>query len=184
MSIPPARSRPAARFLILASLLAAAATLRAGSPQGPPTVKEFRSPNGRFVATSDPNTLITTVDRIDPKTGARSEVWSMYGWARLAELADDGDHLLIFAPLVNLVTRDQSLELPAMYWVERGALRKVVRVIDVVGNPKNLADTVSHRAWGIFLDPDPQGRFRVQTEDGSVFSINLSTGETEVSPKR
>lgn len=166
-----------------ASLLALAVpSAAADSPLPPPTETKFRSQNERFLAVSDPVTSITTVYELNSPPGTRKKQWSMFGWVREAALADDGEHLLVVTPHLNLIPIDYDRNNPVLLLVHKGELVKTVSVMDVVRGESNLTRTTSHYAWGTFLGTDRSGRFRVRTANGSVFFMHLTTGAAGVEP--
>ena len=161
------------------SLLALAVpSADADSPLPPPTETKFPSQNGRFLAVSDPVTSVTTVYELSSPPGIRKKRWSMFGWVREAVLADDGEHLLVVTPYLNLIPLDYDKNNPVLLLVHKGELVKTASVIDVVRGESNLTKTTSHYAWGTFLGRDQSGRFRIKTADGSVFFMHLTTGTT------
>ena len=157
------RFSASAWFIVLLSGLGASAD----SPLPAPTETQFRSPNGRFLAVSDPKKYATTVYELGPRAGARKASWSMPGWFRQAELADDGMHLLIVTG--DLLTLDFDWTNPVLQLVRKGELVKTVTVMDVARKESNLQRTVSHYSLEDFLGIDQAGRYRIRAHDGQIF---------------
>src|ERR1700728_3759815 len=92
---------PIAAVTAVIALIPLFGTALADSPLPPPAKKTIWSTNKQFFAVMEPDKEITTIYR--SAQGKQAEkVWSMYGWFRVASLADDGEHLVVGYWGINL----------------------------------------------------------------------------------
>ena len=165
---------------ILAALVAVlvvvpALSLRADTPLPPPELWTVFSPSKACCAVLDPRTQVTTVFAVDP-AGARMKLWAMVGWHRAAFLADDGVHLVLGHPGLNLLPLDVRDDDVLLWFVRRGELVATRTVLEVVGSRSVLRRTASHWLWGGCRGIDGEGRFVVSTADERVVRFDLATG--------
>ena len=147
----------------------------ADSPLVPPRVKEVWSPNKQFCAVMKPKAMTTTVYRID-KDGRRARSWAMHGWFRVANLADDGEHLIAGHDGVNLLPLGVTKNEPMIRFFRRGELIKTVRLGELLKDLSHLQRTVSHYFWGDYLGLDKRGRYVVETVENRRLAFDISTG--------
>ena len=148
---------------------------RADAPLPPPKVKEVWSPNKHYCAVMDPRKMTTTVYR----AGAgeqRTKLWAMYGWFRVAHLANDGESLIAGHPGVNLLPTDVQMDDVLIYFFRRGELTRTVALKELVPDLSTLKKTASHLLWGNYLGLDAQGRYVVETVDGRKLIFDVRTG--------
>lgn len=167
------------RALLLALLAALLVTARASvgladAPLPPPELKTLWSASRAWCAVMEPRAGITTVYRVE--AGDRRTVsWAMMGWHRVAWLSDDGVHLVVGHPGVNLLPTDARESDVLLYFVERGALVGTVRLGEVVPLVA-LKRTASHLLWGSYEGLDAQGRLVLRTVQERVLRFDPSTG--------
>ncbi len=80
-------------------LMTAAAV--ADAPLMPPSRLERWSANRQYVAVADPKRDAVSVYRMEK--GVRTELWSIAGWQRSFEPADDGQHMVVCYSGLNLL---------------------------------------------------------------------------------
>ena len=165
-------SRTAVMLGMLASGSGGAA--RADEPLPPPETKTVWSANRAWCAVMDPRTDVTTVYRVE-EGDRRTVSWAMIGWYRVAYLADDGVHLVIGHPGINLLPRDARETDVLLYFVHRGELTRAVPLRDVLPFSK-LKPTVSHLLWGSYVGLDAEGRMVVKTVEEKVLRYDVATG--------
>src|SRR3989304_1517429 len=81
------------RLLSIIWLLLLSFHAHADEPLPEPTLKTLWSRDNNFCAVMDPDKRITTVYHVN-KNGKKIELWSMFGWFRVADLSTDGKHLV------------------------------------------------------------------------------------------
>lgn len=147
----------------------------ADSPLSPPAMRTVWSPNRAFFMTMDPARMTTTVYRAAP--GGRGEkVWAMYGWFRVAELANDGEHVVAGYDGMNLIPRQYDREEVMLRFFRRGELIQDVTLDQLVLDFSRLRRTVSHFAWGNYLGLDESGHYAVETVEGRRLRFDVRTG--------
>ena len=112
-------------------------TALADTPLPPPKVKEIWSSNKQYCAVMDPRQMTTTVYRVEAGD-KRSKVWAMYGWYRVADLANDGEHLVAGHPGINLLPLDFTMDDVMIYFFRRGELIRTVPLSELVKNKSAL----------------------------------------------
>lgn len=145
-----------ASLLLLILTITVQAELRADTPLPPPATKEVWSPNKKFCAVMEPKPASTTIFRIE-SDGKRTKSWTMPGWFRVADLADDGEHLVVGNGGMNLLLLNVAKDEPMIDFFERGKLIKTVRLGELLKDQSSLQRTASHYYWGNYLGLDEQG---------------------------
>ena len=150
--------------------------LRADAPLPQPEVKEVWSPNKKFCAVMDPTPTTTTIFRVE-NDGKRIKSWAMPGWFRVADLADDGEHLVVGNGGINLlplnVTKDETM----IEFFKRGKRIKTVMLGELLKDQSSLKRTVSHYQWGNYLGLDENGHYIVETVEERRLAFDVTTGK-------
>lgn len=167
------------RSLVLASLVALLLGTRtsvgvADTPLPPPAEKTIWCASRAWCAVMDPRTDVTTVYKVEAGD-KRTVSWAMLGWHRVAWLADDGTHLVVGHPGVNLLPTDAKESDVLLYFVQKGELIGTVRVGEVVPLAA-LKRTASHLLWGSYEGVDAQGKVVVKTVEDKTFRFDPLTG--------
>jgi hypothetical protein len=150
---------------------------RADEPLPPPKEMTFWSPNRSVCAVSDPATQLTTVYRVESNSGNRLKLWQMYGWQRSAFVADDGRHLVIGYPGLNLLTLKHLPDQPMAYFVREGEVIGVAALSQLVRDQSKLPRTASHFMWGGCHGFDTEGYFVIETFDKRKHTFDVTTGK-------
>jgi hypothetical protein len=100
----------------------------------------------------------------------------MYGWFRVASLADDGEHFVAGYWGMNLIPLNYDKQLVMLYFFKRGELLNHVTLEQIIRDNSKLRRTASHYAWGNFLGLDKSGRYVVETVEGRRIRFDLTTG--------
>ena len=141
------------------------ATSRADTPLPGPTRTETFSPDGKIIAVSDPESNSTTLFRVSPD-GDRTKLWAMHGWHRSLHVHNDGEHVVIGYPGLNLLPLNHRRSEPMLHFLRKGELLRVVPLDELITDRRNLHRTVSHYAWGSVRGFDKAGRLMVATNEG------------------
>jgi hypothetical protein len=175
--------RTTAVSLLLAGIgwLSLPIAIRADTPLPPPKLAEVWSPNKHYCAVMDPRSMTTTVYRAGPGT-QRTKIWAMYGWFRVAHLANDGDHFVAGHPGINLLPLDVQMDDVLIYFFRRGELIRTVLLRDLVPRQDRLKKTASHYLWGSYLGLDAQGRYVVETVDKRKLVFDVRSGRPALAP--
>lgn len=155
--------------------------LHADTPLPAPKPKEVWSPNKHYCAVMDPRQMTTIVYRVGAG-GQRARLWAMYGWFRVAHLANDGEHLVAGHPGVNLLPLDVSMDDVMIYFFRRGELIRTVALRELVPKAEDLKKTASHYVWGSYLGFDSLGRYTVETAAKRRLTFDVRTGRPTVRP--
>jgi hypothetical protein len=153
--------------------------LQADTPLPPPQVKEIWSPNKQFCAVMDPKPMTTTVYRVE-EGGRRTRSWAMYGWFRVAHLADDGEHLVAGHDGINLLPLKVIKDEPMIRFFRRGELLNTVTLGQLLKNQSSLKRTASHYLWGSYLGLDKKGHYVVETVEDRRLTFTVNTGKLAV----
>lgn len=94
-------------------------------PLPPPSVLTFLSPDKKICAVSDPKLQMTTVFRQSGER--RTKLWAMVGWHRSLFPANDGVHLVIGFPGLNLLPEKIDGGMGMVWFVRKGELLETVR---------------------------------------------------------
>ncbi len=157
--------------------------LLADQPLPPPTIKEVWSHNKQYCAVMEPRQMITTVYRIDAGD-KRTKVWAMFGWFRVADLANDGNHLVVGHPGINLIPLDFAMDDIMIYFFCRGELIRTVSLSELVPDKAAMRRTASHFLWGSYLGLDAQDHYTVKTVEERVISFDVKTGKALEQPAK
>jgi hypothetical protein len=122
----------------------------------------------------DPDSQITTVYRAKGSQGER--LWAMYGWFRVAALADDGDHLVTGYWGMNLIPVNYNKKEVMLYFFRRGELLNHVTLDQIIGDFFKLMRTASHYFWGNYGGFDRDGRYVVRTVEGRRLRFDVTKG--------
>jgi hypothetical protein len=168
------------RSRYLSLLLALFATARLGfadAPLRPPAKYTVCSPNHAFCAVADPAVRSVSVFA----RGSASPAWSLAAWHRQVFLADDGDHLVIGPPGLNLIPLDTKLGDTLLVFMNRKAIVRVVPVGELFPSLSSLRRTASHYAWGEVVGMSARDQLVVKLVDGHRVAFSVVTGlkETE-----
>jgi hypothetical protein len=157
------------------ALIPLARACDADSPLPPPEKTTIWSANKQFFAVMEPDKNITTIYRT--AAGKKTEkCWSMYGWFRVASLADDGEHFVAGCWGINLIPLNYDKHEVMLYFFKRGELLNHVTLDQIIRDNSKLRRTASHYAWGHFLGLDKSGRYVVETVEGRRIRFDLATG--------
>lgn len=151
--------------------------LSADAPLPKPREVTFWSPDRSVCAVSNPERQLTTVFRVHPQTGHKTKLWQMYGWLRSAFVANDGRHLVIGYPGLNLLTTKYVPDQPMAYFVREGEVFHVIALNNIIRNPEKMPRTASHYAWGHCSGIDQEGHFVIETFDNLRHVFDLQTGQ-------
>ncbi len=155
----------------------------ADGPLPSPARETIWSANRRFFAVMEPDKQITTIYRAMPgKPGEK--VWSMYGWFRVAALADDGDHLVVGNGGMNLIPLNFNKQEVMIYFFKRGELINHVTLDQIIRDYSKLQRTVSHYQWGTFEGFDQAGRYVVNTVEGRRIRFDVAKGTPVIEGNR
>jgi hypothetical protein len=155
----------------------------ADEPLSPPSLKTIWTSNRQFCAVMDPQSMITSVYQVS-RSGQRTRHWAMYGWFRVAHLADDGKHLVAGHPGVNLVPLDVRKDDVMAYFFRRGELVNSVTLGQLLRDLSRLERTASHYHWGNYLGINKNGSFVIETVDGSAHEFDVTTGRDRGESRR
>ncbi|HEY4761300.1 MAG TPA: hypothetical protein VIH42_12025 [Thermoguttaceae bacterium] len=150
--------------------------VKADTPLPPPKIKEVWSHNKEYCAVMDPQQMITTVYRVEPGD-KRTKSWSMYGWFRVADLSNDGNHLITGHPGINLLPLNFTMDDVMIYFFRRGELIHTVQLKELVSNQSALKRTASHFLWGSYLGLDSHDRYLVETVENRKLVFDIKTGK-------
>jgi hypothetical protein len=165
-----------ASIFIFIVIVTTQAQLLADSPLPPPEVKEVWSPNKKFCAVMNPTPMTTTVFRVEDD-GKRTKSWAMQGWFRVANLTDDGEHLVVGNGGINLLPLNVTKNEAMIEFFKRGKLISTVTLGELLKDQSNLQRTVSHYAWGNYLGLDEKGHYIVETVEGRKLAFDVPTGK-------
>ena len=149
----------------------------ADAPLRPPAKYTVCSSNQAFCAVADP--AVQSVS-IFPR-GASTATWSITPWHRQVFLANDGDHLVIGPPGLNLIPLEAKLRDPLLIFMNRKATVRVVTVGDLFPTLSSLRRTASHYVWGEVVGVTARNQLVVRLVDGRRVAFSVLTGlqETE-----
>jgi hypothetical protein len=133
------------------------------------------SSNQAFCAVADPASQTISVFA----RGATSPLWSLKPWHRQIFVSDDGDHLVIGPPGLNLVPLDARPRDPLFVFMNRTKIVRVVTIGDLFPKVSSLRRTASHLAWGEAIGISPRGQFVVRLVDGRRIAFSVLTGLPE-----
>jgi len=150
--------------------------LFADTPLAPPELREIWSRNGQYCAVMDPKPMTTTVYRVEAD-GKRIKQWTMQGWFRVADLADDGVHFVCGYDGMNLLPLRITADEPMIRFFKKGRLLKTVILSELIKDQGSLERTVSHYYWGRYLGLDEKGRYVVETVEGRKLAFDVTTGK-------
>jgi hypothetical protein len=123
----------------------------------------------------EPDKQITTIYRTT-QGKPQEKVWSMYGWFRVAALADDGDHLVVGYWGMNLIPINYDKRQVMLYFFKRGELINYVTLDRIILDNSKLQRTVSHYHWGNFEGLDQAGRYVISTVEGRKIRFDVTKG--------
>lgn len=150
--------------------------LYADTPLPPPRAKEVWSPNKRFCAAMNPESMTTVVYQV-AENGRRKKTWTMKGWFRVAHLADDGEHLIVGHDGINLLPTNVTKDEPMIRFFRRGKLLNTVTLGELLMDQSHLKRTASHYLWGHYLGLDEKGRYLVETVEGKKLAFDVTKGK-------
>ena len=116
--------------------------------------------------------------------GSSAPLWTVGWYADKVYVSDDGKHLIRIGPWPR-VWEDKDLEQggpalqqPAVGFYSEGKLLKGYAIGDLIVNPKQLPQIVSHFQWidRIFFD-DAAGKLTITTHDQQELFFDVHTGE-------
>ena len=152
--------------------------VHADTPLPPPRAKEVWSANKRFCAAMNPESMTTVVCRV-AKDGERKQIWTMKGWFRVADLANDGEHLIVGHDGINLLPTNVTKAEPMIRFFKKNKLIKTVTLGELLTDVSKLERTVSHYRWGSYIGLDKKGRYVVETVEGKKLAFDVTTGTPE-----
>lgn len=143
----------------------------------PPRVPEAYtvcSQSGEFCAHLDPRTALTRIFRAGQES---HDLWTMKGWFRQAELADDGETLVVGYDGLNLLALDYHEDDLILRIYRRGKLIRAVPLNEVIADFLSLERTESHYFWGHYVGFDEAGDYVIETVEDRLIAIDVATGE-------
>src|SRR5262245_46981700 len=138
------RDRQALYLSLPLALLAAASRVLADEPLPPPAKYTVCSPDQAYCAVADPATHSVAVF----VRGTVKPVWSLSTWHRQGFLANDGNHMVIGPPGLNLISLEAKPSDPLLTFMDRNAVVRIVSVGELFPGMSSLRRTASHYAWG------------------------------------
>ena len=141
----------------------------------PPAKYTVCSPNQAYCAVADPAVESVAIFA----RGATSPTWSLAPWHRQVFLANDGDHLVIGPPGLNMIPLEAKLGDPLLIFMNRKATVRVVSVGDLFSKLSSLRRTASHYAWGEVVGVTSHDQLVVQLVDGRRVAFSVLTGLPE-----
>lgn len=147
----------------------------ADAPLPSPAKYTVWSPNRAFFAVADPAAQSVSVFA----RGAKSPTWSLRPWRRQVFLANDGDHLVIGPPGLNLIPLETKPGDALLVFMNREAVVQVVAVGDLFPRLSSLRRTASHYAWGGVIGITVHDQLVVQLVDGRRVAFDVRTGRQE-----
>jgi hypothetical protein len=172
-----ARNRRRFYLSLPLALFATAHLVSADAPLRPPAKYTVCSPNHAFCAVADPTVQMVSVFA----RGATSPAWSLAPWHRQVFLANDGDHLVIGPPGLDMIPLDTKLVDPLLVFMNREAIVRVVPVGELFPSLSLLRRMASHYAWGEIVGISSRDQLIVRLVDGRRIAFRVLTGlkETE-----
>jgi hypothetical protein len=164
-----------ARPVVFALVLVAASHLLADAPLRPPAKYTACSPSQAFCAVADPGTHSVAVFA----RGAVKPIWSLPTWQRQVFLANDGNHMVIGPPGLNLLSLDAKPSDPLLTFMNRNAVVRIVTVGELFPGMSSLRRTASHYAWGDIVGISAHDQLIVQLEGGRRVAFSVLTGLKE-----
>lgn len=158
-------------LLVVAGMNALA--LSADEPLRPPYRYTTCSPAETFCVTSDP----TEGTSVHPAGAPERPLWTLPGWFRVADVSDDGRHLVTGYDGMNLVPRRDPERVTVLTFWHEGKQGVSYTLGDLGYESSDLQATVSHYYWGDYLGFDEDGRFRLRMVDGAVLRFDPATGK-------
>lgn len=156
-------------------LFAAAQLALADAPLRPPEKYTVCSLSQAFCAVADPAVDSVTVFA----RGATNPIWSLKPWHRQVLLANDGDHLVIGPPGLNMIPLDARVTDPLLVFMNRRAVVRTVPVGELFPGLASLRRTASHYAWGRVIGISAHGQLVVELVSGRRVAFNVRTGLQE-----
>jgi hypothetical protein len=169
------------RAIFAAALLLCAVRAHADSPQMAPMTYTIRPAHTKACwAEISVESGSLTVYR---KTrSGREALWTLPGWYRVADLADDCHSLMTGFDGQNLVPdADPSAVLLRFY--RDGTLLREYR-LDELMDPKRLQKTASHYQWGNYLGVERGHFYRIETNGRGEQVFDMTTGKPSAAVKR
>ena len=157
------------------TLLAPFSRVWADAPLPPPAKYTVCSPNQAFCAVADPATQSVAVSA----RGAAKPNWSLSSWHRQVFLGNDGDHMVIGPPGLNLISLEAKASDPILTFMNRNAVVRVIQVGELFPKMSSLRRTASHYAWGNVVGISQNDQFIVQLVDGRRVAFSVLTGLKE-----
>jgi hypothetical protein len=106
----------------------------------------------------------------------KQERWSVSGWERSFDIADDGDHLVVCYSGLNLLPLDYKPEWTMLRFYRRRELVREWTLRELVPNLAALRRTVSHYHWGACQGFQADGSYQVVTVDRGKLLFDVTTG--------
>ena len=155
-------------FLLISQLVFA------DEPQISPSTKTVWSLNKKFYALMDPGMNITTIYQVLDKD-KKNELWSMFGWFRVAGLSSDGQHHVTGHNGMNLLPVNHKKDEVMLYIFKKGELINYVTLDQLIKDPSKLQKTVSHIYWGNFVGIDDNDHYVVESVENRqiVYDITI-----------
>jgi hypothetical protein len=112
----------------------------------------------------------------------REALWSLPGWYRVADLADDCHSLMTGFDGENLVPDADPTRVVLRFYRDGKVLREYR--LDELMDPKRLQRTVSHYQWGNYLGVERGHFYRIDTNGRGEQVFDMATGQPSAAVKR
>ena len=152
-----------------------AAWVHADEPMPKPAKVTVHSPNNKSYAFSEPDPTVPTTTVFED--ASKAKLWSMKGWYRSFWLADDGEHLVVGYPGLNLLSQKHAKDEALVWFYEKGELVAKGTLDQIVADEAHLEKTVSHYHWGMGKGFDEKGRFVIETVERKEVVFDVTTGK-------
>ena len=168
------------RAIVVVALLAAAPAY-ADSPLPPPLTYTIRPAHTKacWAEISVESDSLTVYRKT---VSGREALWSVPGWYRVADLADDCRSLMTGFDGANLVP-DADPTRVLLRFHRDGKLLREYR-LDELMDPKRLQRTVSHYQWGNYLGIERGHFYRIVTNGRGEQVFDMATGQPSAAMKR
>ena len=168
--------RAVGMLVVLAALVMDARSVRAGASLLVGVTYTACSQNGRYCAVADAKLAETTIFWIDER-GNRNAFWSLDGWHRVVDVADDGEHVVVGSDMLGLVPANYDPDDSIVRIFRHGRLEHSVPLHAILREPGDLLRAGAYYAWGRYRGFDVSGRYLLERIDGSRVVVDLKTGE-------
>jgi hypothetical protein len=164
------RAAAAVVAMFVVSGVAHARRLYEGSPAA-------GSPNGHYYADPGPNRKTTQVFRSLPSKKPEM-IWEKPGWLDATFVSNDGEYLVSGEFCEDSLPPKYDPDLVIATFYHRSAVVGMVRVRDIILDPKRLKRGYRGRlSWGRCIDFLPGNRFVIDTWELRQYTYDATTGK-------